>query len=173
MRALLNLTAPLIISCVCICGLFCRVDIFSALIAGAKKGLRVLGDILPSLLILFPAIYALRSSGLLEALTGLLSPVLTFVGVPPETASLMFLRPFSGSGAMAVAADVISTCGADSLAGRTAAVMLGSSETTFYVVCVYFGAAGIKKSRWAIPAAICADLACFISAAWICRILWG
>lgn len=172
MSALLDLTAPIVISCVCLCGMLCGTDVYSALIDGAKKGLRVVADILPALLVLFPAIYALRASGLLDALTGLLSPALTVVGVPPETAPLMLLRPLSGSGAMAVAADIMQNCGADSLAGRTAAVMLGSSETTFYVISVYFGAAGIKRTRWAIPAAIAADLACFISAAWISRILW-
>ena len=85
----------------------------------------------------------------------------------------MLLRPLSGSGALSAAAEIIGQAGADSLAGRTAAVMLGSSETTFYVAAVYLSAAGVKKSRWAIPAALCADLACFLSSAWVCRMLWG
>ena len=79
----------------------------------------------------------------------------------------------SGSGALAAAAELIGQYGADSLIGRTAAVMIGSSETTFYVIAVYFAAAGVKNSRWAVPAALCADLACFISSAWVCRLLWG
>ena len=85
----------------------------------------------------------------------------------------MLLRPISGSAALSVSAELIARYGADSLVGRTAAVMIGSSETTRYVVAVYFTAAGVKDSRWAIPAALCADLACFLSSAWICRILWG
>ena len=94
------------------------------------------------------------------------------LGIPEETVLLMLLRPVSGSAALSAAADVISRCGADSLAGRTAAVMCSSSDTTFYVIAVYFTAAGVKDSRWAVPAALCADAAGFLSAAWICRILW-
>ena len=95
------------------------------------------------------------------------------LGIPVETSLLMLLRPVSGSTALSVSAELIARYGADSLVGRTAAVMIGSSETTLYVVAVYFTAAGVKDSRWAIPAALCADLACFLSSAWICRILWG
>ena len=86
---------------------------------------------------------------------------------------MLLLRPFSGSAALAAAAELIEGWGPESLVGRTAAVMLGSSETTFYVAAVYLSAAGVKNSRWAIPAALCADLACFVSSAWICRLLWG
>jgi spore maturation protein SpmB len=79
----------------------------------------------------------------------------------------------AGSAALAAAAELIETWGPDSLVGRTAAVMLGSSETTFYVMAVYLAAAEVRHSRWAVPAALCADLACFLSSAWICRLLWG
>lgn len=173
MSALLDLTAPLLIGCVLLCGAFRGVDVYAALVEGAKKGLQVILDILPALLVLFPAIALLRSSGLPELLSGLLAPALDRLGIPPETTVLMLLRPISGSGALSVAADLIGRCGADSLTGRTAAVMIGSSETTFYVSAVYLAAAGVKNSRWAIPAALCADLACFVSSAWICRLLWG
>ena len=77
------------------------------------------------------------------------------------------------AGALAAAGEIIRAAGADSLVGRTAAVMIGASETSFYVVAVYFSAAGVKESRWAIPAALCADLVCFVSASWLCRLLWG
>lgn len=173
MKAAAELAAPVIICAVCLWGLMSRTDVFSAMAAGAGKGLAVLRDILPALIILFPAVYALRASGLAEALTSLISPLLRFAGIPPETAELMLLRPFTGSGATAAAAEIMTRCGADSLAGRTAAVMLGSSETTFYVISVYFGAAGIKETRWAVPAAVCADLACFVSSAWAVRLIWG
>ena len=173
MSALLDLTAPILISCVFICAAFKGVDIYSAMVDGAKKGLRVVLDILPALLVLFPAIRLLQASGLPELLGRLLSPVLDRLGIPPETTVLMLLRPVSGSGALSVASDLIGRFGPDSLIGRTAAVMIGSSETTLYVSAVYLAAAGVKNSRWAIPAALCADLACFISSAWICRLLWG
>ena len=129
--------------------------------------------IIMALIVLFPAISILRASGLPELLCRLLSPVFGLLGIPEETALLLLLRPMSGSGALAAAAELIGQYGADSLIGRTAAVMIGSSETTFYVIAVYFAAAGVKNSRWAVPAALCADLACFISSAWVCRLLWG
>lgn len=173
MRAALNLTAPVIITLSCLWALYRRVDLFSAMTEGAKKGLRVILDMIPALLVLFPAIYLLRASGLPELLEHMLSPLFRLLGVPPETSLLMLLRPISGSAALSAGAELIKNNGADSLIGRTAAVMIGSSETTLYVIAVYFGAAGLRDSRWAIPAALCADLACFLSSAWICRLLWG
>ena len=173
MNTLLDLTAPVIVTAACVLALYKGVDIFAAMTDGAKKGLRVMADILPALLVLFPAIYLLRASGLPEHIGALLRPLLSALGIPEETVLLMLLRPVSGSAALSAAADVISRCGADSLAGRTAAVMCSSSDTTFYVIAVYFTAAGVKDSRWAVPAALCADAAGFLSAAWICRILWG
>ena len=173
MSSLLSLTAPLLIGAVMLYAAGRGVDLYEALLAGGRKGLRVMGDILPALIVLFPAIRLLRASALPALLDGLLSPWLEALGVPEDTALLMLLRPISGSAALSAAAEIIQRCGADSLAGRTAAVMMGSSETTLYVVAVYFAAAGVKHSRWAIPAALCADLACFLSSAWICRALWG
>ena len=173
MSELLALTAPLLL----VLGLTLAVrrdlDGYRALTEGARRGLRLMLDIFPALLVLFPAIALLRASSLLEMLEARLSPLLLRLGIPPETGLLLMLRPFSGSAALAAAAELIERCGPDSLTGRTAAVMIGSSETTLYVAAVYLSAAGVKNSRWAIPAALCADLACFLSAAWICRLLWG
>ena len=98
--------------------------------------------------------------------------MLSLLGIPPELGVLALLRPISGGAATAVGAELIASSGADSLVGRTAAVMLGSSETTFYVIAVYFGAAGVKKTRWAIPAALCADLAVFLFSALCVRLLY-
>ena len=173
MKGLLSLTAPLLLSCGLLLAALRDADGYRALTEGARKGLRVMLDIFPALLVLFPAIALLRASSLPEMLEPLLAPLFRRLGVPPETGLLLFLRPFSGSAALAAAAELIGRFGPDSLTGRTAAVMLGSSETTFYVAAVYLTAAGVKDSRWAIPAALCADLACFLSSAWICRLLWG
>ena len=167
------LVAPLLVCCAMLAAALRGVDVYDALLTGARRGMKTAVDILPAMLVLFPAIYLLRASALPELLSRWLAPLLDFLGVPAETAPLMLLRPLSGSGALSVAAEIISRCGPDSLPGRTAAVMLGSSETTFYVAAVYCSAAGVKHSRWAIPAALCADLACFLSSAWICRVLWG
>ena len=173
MSTLMSLFAPLLIVCALLAGTVRGVDVYEALLSGARKGLDVLLQILPALLVLFPAVYLLRASGLPEGLARLLAPVLERLGVPPETTLLMLLRPLSGSAALSAGEDIIRRCGPDSLTGRTAAVMLGSSETTFYVVAVYLSAAGVKRSRWAIPAALTADLVCFLSSAWACRLLWG
>lgn len=151
--------------------LFRGTDVFSALTDGALQGLRTVGRIAPVLVCLLPAVGALRASGAIDAFTALLRPALSFLGIPPETVPLMLLRPMSGSGALAVAGDIFTACGADSPAGRTAAVMLGSTETTFYVLSVYFGAAGVRKTRHAVPAALCADLAGFLAAAFCVNVL--
>ena len=168
-----SLIVPLILCAVGLFGVINGTDVFSALTRGAFNGLKTVLDMLPPLIVLFPAVYMLRASGALDAFSALCAPLLSGLGVPPETVPLAILRPLSGGASTACASDIIKSCGADSLAGRTAAVMMGSSETTLYVIAVYFGAAGVKKTRWAIPAALCADLAVFLSSAWICRLLWG
>ena len=173
MSALLELAVPLILAFVGLHAVVSGTDVFPALCRGAAQGLITLKDMLPTLIVLFPAVYMLRASGAIDALAAFLQPLLSAFGIPAETVPLALLRPLSGGAATAAAADIIKTAGADSLAGRTAAVMMGSSETTFYVIAVYFGAAKIKKTRWAIPAALCADLAVFIASAVICRVMWG
>ena len=108
----------------------------------------------------------------MELLSGILAPVLTFFGIPPQTAMLVLIRPISGSAALAVGAELMAQYGVDSLPGRTAAVMLGSTETTFYTVSVYFGAAGIQKTRYTIPAALFADFVGFFMASLTARLLF-
>ena len=112
------------------------------------------------------AVGMLRESGALEAFSAVLSPALEWIGIPTETALLMLVRPISGSAALAIGAELIAAHGPDSLIGRTAAVMLGSTETTFYTISVYFGAWGIQKTRYAVPAALIADCVGFLAASW-------
>ena len=114
----------------------------------------------------------LRQSGAVEILSAACKPVFSFFGIPPETALLVLIRPISGSAALAVGADLMTAYGPDSLIGRTAAVMLGSTETTFYTVSVYFGAARIRKTRYTVPAALLADLTGFAVAALTVRLLY-
>ena len=148
-----------------------RVDVYSALTKGAEEGLTVLLHILPSLIGLLTAVYMFRASGAMEFLAALLSPALEKLGIPPETAPLLFIRPISGSGALAVGSEIMETYGADSYIGRVAAVMLGSSETTFYTIAIYYSSAGIVKTRYTIPAALCADLVMFWASAFAVRLL--
>ncbi len=167
-----NMLVPLIIAVVALYGILRRVDVYDALVHGAADGLGVLIRIVPPLIGLLTAVYMLRASGALELAAQALGPVLEKLGIPAETMALLLVRPVSGSAALGVGADLIATYGPDSLVGRTAAVMLGSTETTFYTIAVYFGAAGIVKTRYAVPAALCADLAGFIAAAWAVRIIF-
>ena len=146
-------------------------DLYAALTDGGLEGLKLLASIAPALVILLTAVHMLRASGAVLLLTRWLSPAASFLGIPAETLPLMLLRPFSGSAALAVGADLMGVYGADSLIGRTAAIMLGSTETTFYTISVYFGAAGIRKTRYAVPAALIADLTGFLMASLTARVL--
>ena len=157
MELFFTMLVPLIIAAVALYGMARRVDVYDALVQGAGEGLGVLLRIVPPLVGLLTAVYMLRASGALELAAQALAPVLTALGIPPETVALLLVRPVSGSAA---------------LIGRTAAVMLGSTETTFYTIAVYFGAAGIVKTRYAVPAALCADLAGFMAAAWAVRVIF-
>ena len=150
MQLVLDLLVPGIIAGVSCYGMAKKVDVYEALLQGAAKGLEILLRILPALVTL-----------------------LTKVGIPPETVGLMVVRPISGSAALGVGSELITTYGPDSAVGRTAAVMLGSTETTFYTIAVYFGAAGIKRTRYAVPAALCADLAGFFFASLTVRLFFG
>ena len=164
---------PLLLAFVAIFGVSRQVDVYSALSQGAEEGLRILLRILPALVGLLTAVHMLRASGATEVLETALAPILTRLGIPPETAALLVIRPVSGSGALAIGSELMAAHGPDSYIGRVAAVMLGSTETTFYTIAVYFGSAGIRRTRYAIPAALAADLAGFIAAAFTVRLFFG
>lgn len=164
---------PLLLLFVSVFAMARRVNVYDALTRGAEEGLTVLLRILPSLAGLLTAVYMLRASGAMEAVGRLLAPLLEGLGIPPETAALLLIRPVSGSGALAVGSELMAAHGPDSYIGRVAAVMLGSTETTFYTIAVYFGSAGVRKTRYAIPAALCADLAGFAAAAFAVRLVFG
>ena len=169
----LTMLVPLLLGAAALWGCARRVDVFDALTAGAGEGLNILLRIAPSLVILLTAVYMLRASGALEGCAALLGPLLRVVGIPPETVGLLLVRPVSGSAALGVGAELIAAYGPDSTVGRTAAVMLGSTETTFFTIAVYYGAAGVRRTRYTLPAALCADLAGFIAAAWAVRVCFG
>ena len=173
MQLVLDLLVPGIIAGVSCYGMAKRVDVYDALLQGAAKGLEILLRILPALVTLLTVVAMLRASGALELAAELLAPALEWLGIPPETVGLMLVRPISGSAALGVGAELITSSGPDSYVGRVAAVMLGSTETTFYTIAVYFGAVGISRTRYAVPAALCADLTCFLAAAWAVRLCFG
>ena len=168
-----SLVLPVLLASVAVYGMGKRVNVYAALTRGAEEGLTVLLRIVPALVGLLTAVGMFRASGAMDALSGLCAPVLELLGIPPETVPLMLVRPVSGSGALAVAGDLLTTHGPDSYVGRVAAVMLGSTETTFYTIAVYFGSAGIYKTRHTVPAALAADLTGFLAAALTVRLLFG
>ena len=155
---------PLLITALALLTLKCGQDPYETLLRGASEGLLLLPRLLPCLIALLTASSMLRASGFFDLLSTLLAPLLNALGISAELLPLMLLQPLSGSGSMALAAELMSVHGADSEIGRMAAVLIGSSETTFYTIAVYFGAAGVQKSRYAAPAALIGDLAGMITA---------
>ena len=163
---------PLLLAVTAIAALRKKENAYDVLVDGARDGFQMLLTIAPALIVLLSAVGMLRASGALEALSAALSPVLGFLGIPTETVLLLLIRPISGSAALAVGTELMQQYGVDSQIGRTAAVMLGSTETTFYTVSVYFGAAGISKTRYCIPAALFADFVGFFMASLTVRLLF-
>lgn len=145
---------------------------YDLLLQGGKEGLSLVLSLVPTLIILLTAVTMLRASGAMELIGSYLSPFFSFFGIPPETALLVLIRPISGSAALAVGTELIALYGVDSTIGRTVAVMLGSTETTFYTISVYFGAAGIQKTRYTLPAALIADFTGFFMAALTVRLFF-
>ena len=160
---------PLLILAVSLVALYKKESTYDLLLEGGTEGLKLVVRILPALIFLLTAVQMLKASGAVEILSRLLTPLFSFLGIPPETAILVLIRPISGSAALAIGADLMAQYGVDSTIGRTVAVMLGSTETTFYTISVYFSAAGIKKTRYALPAALFADLVGFTMASWSVR----
>jgi spore maturation protein B len=145
---------------------------YQILLDGAADGLRLIKSIVPALVLLLTAVTMLKASGAMQIISATLAPLFRFFGIPPETALLVLVRPISGSAALAVGADLMAEYGVDSTIGRTVAVMLGSTETTFYTISVYFGAAGIEKTRYTLPAALIADFTGFFMASLTVRLFF-
>lgn len=161
---------PLIILGIFAWGLYKKVDIFDAFTEGAKENLKVAYELLPTLCFLLLGIGMFRASGASEALCRVLEPVCEKLGMPSECLPLALLRPVSGSGALGILEGILKDNGPDSFAGRVASVLMGSTETTFYTLTVYFGAAKIKKSRRALIAALAGDATAFILSALTVRL---
>ena len=171
-----NLTdylVPLLLLVVTAVAIRKKENAYNLLLLGAKNGLRLVLQLVPTLILLLTAVSMLRASGAVGIISKYLAPLFQVFGIPPETAILVLIRPISGSAALAVGADLMLQYGVDSQIGRTVAVMLGSTETTFYTISVYFGAAGIKKTRYSIPAALIADATGFITASLSTRLFFG
>ncbi|GIV57621.1 MAG: spore maturation protein [Bacteroidetes bacterium] len=154
-------------------GLIKKVPVYEEFVEGAKEGFNVAVMIIPYLVAILFAIGMFRASGALDFLIDGLRPVLGWLGVPPEVLPMMIIRPLTGSGSAAIVLDMINQYGEDSLLVKMAATMFGSTETTFYVIAVYFGAVNVKKTRHAVPAGLIADVFAMFMAIYVVRLLFG
>lgn len=153
-------------------GLFKKVKVYEVFVEGAKDGFTTAIRIIPYLVAMLAAIGIFRASGALELLIAVLTPVTSLIGMPPETLPMALMRPLSGSGSLGIMTELMNVHGPDSLIGIMASTMYGSSETTFYVLAVYFGAVGVKNTRHAVPTGLIADLAGMLAAVWIVNLLF-
>lgn len=154
-------------------GLLKKVPVYEEFVDGAKEGFNVAVKIIPYLIAILFAIGMFRASGALDFLIDGLRPVLGWIGFPPELIPMAIVRPLTGSGSAGIVAEMIQQYGEDSLLVKMAATMFGSTETTFYVIAVYFGAVQVKKTRHAVPAGLTADFAAMLIAVWVVRMLFG
>ena len=165
-----NLAMPFIIFLIVVYGLIERNKVFDTFLDGAKEGLEIVFNIFPTLIGLFVAIGALRSSGIIDAMVNFLNPVLKMIQFPSEVMPLAILRPISGSGSMAIATDIMKNFGVDSNIGLIASVIMGSTETTLYTIAIYTSSVGIKKTRNIIIPALIADIVGMIVS--VCRLVF-
>ncbi len=164
---------PVFIALVVGLALYRKVNVFDAFVDGAKEGFKMSVRLIPFLVGMMVAIGLLRDSGLMDLLVKLITPVLTWLAIPAEIVPLAIMRPISGSAALAMTADMLQRNGPDSLLGRIASTMFGSTETTLYVLTVYFGAVGIYRTRHALTVGLLADLGSFIFSVIVCKIVFG
>ncbi len=173
LEALSAWAIPLLVAGIPLYALLRGVKVYPAFVDGAKEGFQVAVRIIPPLVAIVVALGMLRASGAMDGLATALAPVTTWLGIPASVLPMVIVRPLSGGAALGVVADVLRSDGADSYAGRLASVMAGSTETTFYVLAVYFGAVGVTRYRQALPAALIADLAGFAASVAAVRLLFG
>jgi spore maturation protein B len=164
---------PLLLAGIPALALARRVRVYPAFVEGAKEGFETAVRVMPPLVAILVALGMLRASGAMDSLAALLAPVTGRLGLPASVLPLVLVRPLSGGAALGVVGDVLRSEGADGYAGRLASVMAGSTETTFYVLAVYFGAVGVSRYRQALPAALLADLAGFTAAVIAVRLVFG
>ncbi|PKG24169.1 spore maturation protein [Niallia nealsonii] len=164
---------PSLIGFILLYGTYKRVPTYESFVEGGKEGISIAFSIIPFLIGMLVAISVFRASGALEYFMGFLKPVLDFVGVPSEVAPLAIIRPISGNAALGMTSDLIATYGPDSYIGRLAATIQGSTDTTLYVLTVYFGAVGIRKMGDALKVGLLADLVGFIVAVVVVTLFFG
>jgi spore maturation protein SpmA len=160
---------PLLIAALLLVGLAGRVKVYDAVIAGAREALQIATAIAPYMVAILVAVAMFRASGALDLLVGAVDPLTRSIGVPAEALPMVFLRPLSGSGSFAVMSEILTTHGPDTFVGYLTSTLQGSTETTFYVLALYFGAARVREGRYALTACLMGDLAGFLGAVAACH----
>lgn len=173
MRFISVIAVPLMITGIVAYGMSKRINVYDCFTEGARDGLESMFGIIAPLVGLMIAISMFRASGALELISRLLKPLTDLLGMPSDVLPLALLRPVSGSGSIALVTDILKNHGPDSLEGKIASVMMGSTETTFYTVAVYFGAVGIKQLRHTVKSALLADFTGMLLAVYIAQLLLG
>ena len=168
-----NHIIPATIALFLLMGLYKRVGVFDSFLVGANNGIQVILKILPSLIGLIVAVEMFKASGALALLTNFIAPATNLIGMPAESVPMFILRPISGSGSIALLNSILGEAGPDSFAGRVAAVMCGSSETTFYTIAVYCGSVGIRKTRHVLACALFADAVAGFASVGVVRLFFG
>jgi spore maturation protein B len=164
---------PALIFFIVVYGAIKKVKIYEVFIEGAKEGFNIGVRIIPYLVAMLVAIGIFRASGAMDILSWLLSPITKLIGMPPEVLPMAIMRPLSGSGALGVMSEIMHAHGPDSLIGRMVSVMMGSGETTFYVLAIYFGSVGISRTRQAVPAGVIADIVGILMSVWLVSLIFG
>ena len=162
---------PLFILSIVFYGYYKKVKLYESFTEGAREGFTTAVAVIPYLVAMLVAIGMFRASGAMDVLTKIISPFARLIGMPPELVPMAIMRPLSGAGAQGIMVEVFKTYGPDSFMGRVAATMMGATETTFYVLAVYFGSVGVKNTRHALPAGLLADLVGFVGAVVAVRLL--
>lgn len=164
---------PVIFLLILVFGIYKEVKVYDIFVEGAKEGIATIIRIIPTLVGLMVAVGVFKASGALELLVQVFMPLASILGIPPETMPLALMRPVSGSASLALVAELIQTYGPDTFIGRTASTMMGSTETIFYTLAVYFGSTGIKNIRFTLVAALLADLVSVTASVWACTMIFG
>lgn len=172
-KSVSDFAIPAIFIVILVAAVLKKLKAFDLFVEGAKEGIETIFRIMPSLVGLLVAVGVFKASGAMDMLLYLLKPLTELIGMPSQVAPLALLRPISGSASFALVTEIIKTFGPDTFEGRVAAVMMGSTETIFYTLAVYYGAVGIKNIRYTLVAAIMADIISVIASLWACRFVFG
>ena len=163
---------PFLLLIIPLCGIIKKVPVYEALVEGAEEGFTTAVRIIPFLVGMLVAISVFRASGAMDVLISLIRPLMVALGAPPDVLPLAIMRPLSGSGALGLATELMKVYGPDSMIGRMASVMQGTTDTTFFVLTVYFGSVGIKRFKYAVVTGLSADLTGLLASIYICNLLF-